>query len=1032
MSVFVAKDEGLLVAALRQGTVPEAISAAPVQWVRRPDGLGLDLPTTPSPSERAALIRAGFRPQRSGLSETSSASCWAEVARCVRAPDPELPIAEALFLVPFERTAEATRLLLGLGCNDLEMMSFATSSHERRTAIRAVAPPYYALLRLERAYLQTSPRVWVRMGWEHPLSDALRPPDHHHILVDPDENWLPLEDGPWATLREQIDLDAPLRHNTQHLDPPRLEVQLRLTRHSAQHPPALWVLREEAASQLDALVASTPSAALDDLQFAVVQTQHEPCVLLRRRRGARTPASLSFQRAQAYVAHPRLERVHVPARTEVSPPLRTDQLARALCDNNDDIVWLVPEDDTVPTSFSVRSVPETAFVSLGRWVDYVASRHREALCEWMDNAVFEFEPFTRSRDALPQAPTSAERTPRQRRRPSPAPQAPDEPRVAATAPRLSPAPRPLVAPEFPHTNVHVTQLEQALLDDLMLARDPEHWVALAQRYGATGRAREGSLAWAHALSLVPDAARTDLSRQAIQGFDATESQRLVAKPSAHQAAQVVLHALALQSVPSAVAGWIRTHDTVLDTRSYWAFWDRWSAATHDPLARAHATDAVLGRLRGGLAPRDLPAFIRADGSGQDELTVDALAGALEELRSAVRSTPRAKSPVEAVEGLTHCYTELAFAWGFARLGRDDACAAAVEASERAFESALADPGDVVHHHARASYRERITQARDGMHLHAPLSIERRRELDAMPKMERYTLDRLRQASLILDTSADLDPFARFSATSTPALPPDARPESLARALETRLAGDPLGDEGVFEVMRWATLLPPHLTSPRLEALRIACTRLPVDRRARPLEVLLRLASVCDRDDEVRETYGALHPVLADQAASASRALGRLASLLRKHGLANAAATQIRGALDNKTLAKTEQLELVSALAPLGDVSPLLEATPQALAGIEPARTPQAERLAVARVLMRGLGQASTGQAIAAAKRLAQDSLPHVTDALNTNTHFCRALIHLVETWVVSLARPDALLSRRARDFVDEQEHQLRHHLFALP
>lgn len=1032
MAVFVTKDEASLVAALRRGTLPEAMTAAGVRWAMRPEGLTLELPSIPSASQRSALLRAGLRPQRSGLPGASSASCWAEVVRCVQTPDPELPIAQALFVVPYETTAQTLRLLLGLGCTDLEMMSFATPTGERQTAVRAVAPPYYALLRSERVYLQTTPRLWVRMGWQHPLADTLHPPQNHHVLIDPEEGWLPLQDGPWATLREQIDLAPPSHSGTQLLDPPRLAVQLRLTRQSAQRPPALWVLRHDATSQLDALVASTPSSALDDLQFAVVQADGGPSVLLRRRRGARSSASLSFQRAETYVSHPRLERLHIPAQTGVSPPLRTDQLARALCDDNDDIAWLVPETDALPTDFAVRSLPEAAFVSLAQWVDYVASQHREVLCEWMDNAVFEFEPFTRRRDPLPQEAPPAERTSRRRRATSPAPQPSVEQGVVAPAPRASAAPRPLVSPQLPRANVHVTQLERALLEDLTLAEDPQHWIALAEQYGAAGRAREGSLAWAHALSLVPDAERTRLARRALQGFDAAESQRLVAKPSAHQAGQVVLHALALPTVPSAMARWIRTHDLVLDTRCYWAFWDRWSAATHDPLARAHATETVLGRLRGGLARRDLPAFIRTDGSDQDELTADALADALEELRDTVRSTPRSKSPVEADEGLTRCYTELAFAWGFARLGRDDACASAIEGSAQAFESVPGDPGDVVHRNARASYRERIAQAQDGMQLHAPLSIERRRELDAMPKMERYKLDRLRQASLILDTSADLDPFARFTATSGPSLPPDARPESLAKALEARLSSDALGDEGVFEVLRWATLLPPHLASPRLEALRLACRGLSLEQRAAALEVLFRLASVCDRDDQVREAFEALHPLLAHQAVSTSRVLARLASLLRRHGLASAAANELRHALDDETLSNTQRLELASALAPLGDVRPLLEATPQALASIEPARTPPSERLAVARVLMRGLGQASAGQAIAAARRLAHDGLPHVTDALNTNTHFCRALIHLVETWVVSLARPDALLSPRARDFVDEQEHQLRHRLFALP
>lgn len=1033
MAVFVAKDEGLLVAALRSGALPDALTVAPVRWANTPEGVALQLPTTPSPLLRTALKDAGFVPRRSGLPDATEASCWAEVVRCAPAPDPALPLAQALFLVPYEEAAAATSLLLSLGCTDQESMSFAglgESGDARWSVIRAVEPPYYALLRLERAYLPTSPGVWVRVGWTHPLAAVLRAPAGQHLLVDPHSTWFHLDDGPWVTLREQLEVQTPARRHTRPLDPPRLRVELELTPTSSGAPPALWVLRHEGRAQLDTLVSSTPSSTLEGLQFAVVETNAEPTIVLRPSRTARVSPPLSFRHAEAYAPHPRLERLFLPLRTNVSPPLRTEQLAQALVPDPDDIAWLVPTGDSHPRPFAVESLSENAFAPLPDWIDYVASQHRDALQVWMDDTVFAFESFTRLRDPAPTEPAPRERSPRRRRYTAPSELSP-VPQTPASSPasEVTPAAMPLTLTEVPRADARATALEQALLEDLSRTRDPDAWLTLARHYHASGRDREGCLAWAHALALVPDAARSEVARQAVGAFGTTESRRLVPNPSAHQATRTVLHALALDTVPTAMADWIRAHDALLDTRSYWAFWEHWSAATHDPLARARATDSVLERLRGGLAPRDVPAFVRADGSNPDGLSSDTLCNTLSELRLALAHTARARSPAEAPEGLTRCYTELAFAWGFARLGRDDACDAALEASEQAFRSASGDPNDPVHQHARAAYRERIVQARDGVHLHAPLSVERRRELGAMPKMERYKVDRLRQASRILDSAADLDPFARFSIGHEDGLPPDARPEVLARALDERLASSTLDDAAVFEVLRWSALLPAHLASMRLPALRSACDALPGPMQASALETLLRLASTCERDDEVREVFEMLHQLLGHHPASAAQALGRAANLASRHGLTEATATELRLALDDDEFGETDLLELACALAPFGDAEPLLEATPSALASTASARTAPAQRLDLARVLMRGLGQASGAHAIAAAKRLAEDALPHVTDTLNTNTHFCRALIHLVESWVVGLARPDALLSQRARDLVDEQEHLLRHHIF---
>ena len=77
------------------------------------------------------------------------------------------------------------------------------------------SPPYYTLLRAldpdatMAAYRPTGrPRVWIELGYEHPLADRISAPDDVVVLVTAD-GWRVLPDGPWEEVDRLLDVALP-------------------------------------------------------------------------------------------------------------------------------------------------------------------------------------------------------------------------------------------------------------------------------------------------------------------------------------------------------------------------------------------------------------------------------------------------------------------------------------------------------------------------------------------------------------------------------------------------------------------------------------------------------------------------------------------------------------------------------------------------------------------------------------------------------------------------------------------------------
>ena len=137
----------------------------------------------------------------------------------------------------------------------------------KRVLLRVIGPPYYTLLRAldtsaagtkgtVRAYLERAPRVWVELGHTHPLASQIRVADRQLLLIRTPREWIYLDEAPFQDVYDIIQFKLPANPVgwTEAKAPKKMSVPLKLTAGNAADLPELWVLRDNAVEQLDALV----------------------------------------------------------------------------------------------------------------------------------------------------------------------------------------------------------------------------------------------------------------------------------------------------------------------------------------------------------------------------------------------------------------------------------------------------------------------------------------------------------------------------------------------------------------------------------------------------------------------------------------------------------------------------------------------------------------------------------------------------------------------------------------------------------
>jgi hypothetical protein len=709
--------------ALTSGVVPPEVAASPAAV--GPDADRVVVETDAKLSKRAAdeLKRLGVTTARKSPADLQAVTCWPQAVPVERAAEPS-PGATVLFELPADEFAAFAAEMLRLG-NDRQSFRWVEGDAGPRVLLKVVGPPHYTLLRAldrpagsaVRAYAEQAPRVWVELGYAHPLASRVTVAEGQLLLVGAPRDWQFAADAPFRDVYDATQFALPAAPAAWRPSPieSKFTVPLKLAAGNATDVPELWVLRGPAADGLDRFVRDADDRTLSRLRFAVGTDPAGGRVVVLRTATAKTaPPVLALDGAVGYKPYWKLPNLYVPAGFRLHPPLRRDVVRKLLADDADRLVWLAPGP---AGAFTPETLSEDSFRPLADWVEYVVETDQVPLAAWVEGSRFAFDHFVCNDTAPPK--------PREDKKPQPA--RPSAPAKGAAAPPPAAAPAPVTpdagpvveaVPELPAVKppsewaVRRQELEDQFLglDGPLDSPDRQAlWPELAAANAGAGDLAEAAVAWANALWDKPAppagwldawvrAELPDLPRSVPAAeFDKRLAAADPTPGEARQFAAVLLSA-AHQATPPAWFGerlpkvqrHLEAHEAKLPVRLAWlAAYRLAQLGGADVLGLARVRDRLLQRLlEDGLNPeRNLPHFLRFAGS-KDSARARVVKEKSAELHRLVRTWAAAglKSPTPLAAsdgGATLAYVDLLFAFGAAKLGDPDGAKALTETARRA-------------------------------------------------------------------------------------------------------------------------------------------------------------------------------------------------------------------------------------------------------------------------------------------------------------------------------------------------------------
>ncbi len=1060
--------EAALAVAIKAGLVPSAVARRPIRFARAPSELGPDAAVVIDATDvtggiRAALIQAGAqRAPRPRPDAAREAPFWLAIVRPTRAKDP--PALEVvLFRVGSASSGlELAATLLGLGAERLELASFTSARGEGMLLVAAGASCYHVERALERlgdtsVFARVDPRrddVWLELGWSHPDLSALRAPDGQVVLVDREGTVEVAARSAFGDAQAQLELEVERAPVVAPAPPSsKLVVPLRLIRGVRERAPQLWVLRSDGARALDRLAESASEHVLTGIGFLVSGEPAAPTVVLRSLPGAPPPLVIE---GEPYAPLPELGDVYVPVGRVIHPPVAPHRLRLAIGGPDDRVRWLTERGGRVV----VESAPISGFNPLSDWTEIAASK--ADLEPWVRNVSFEPEAFVvsdlpraaeepreaRKPEARPKPPVA--RAPRARRRRWSS--GPSRPRALLGRPR-----RPKPDREAPHPR---TELDARLLaaeqaiggsDEPLAAPSRDSaWLELGEAYAAAGLAVEARITFARAATspAVGSAARRALLAMALaaRGLRGSQAWPLaLARDERGPCDPELLVALLLatgEGAPlapsgalSAAASLIDEADARLDVRSAWLARSALAdLCGGDPLLLARGRDRALARLERGLSlGRDLPRAVRALSDPRAAERVRLLGEGLAHFES----TPRVKGLLEGSPEATLAYVRLVFACAIGRAGDAPRARSLLESALSVLPSA-----DPVHDVLSRSFAARVQQALEQEVEGAPLPPETIAAIQRLGRLERYKVDRVRQASKLLEPEPDLDPFRSFGQAE-----PGGAAEWVTRVAHAPLPSDAaaiLDEVAVLcereadpsprreRLAAWTAALayaPRSVSGPRLEGVvRVALTLEPLD-RVRAVSSIVALAERLRRHDLAALLVGQLTSEVAElpisQVASVVPHVVRGAGELRRgpsraelERLYRRIGSILGAARDTPT--RVARLVLLKGLAEIGAVDGALELDAD-VALLETGELSPSDRLQLARgvaACASALGMLEVVRRVAALWR-------RMTDSYNTNSHLCLSAVELADcvAWALTPRRGDR--ASLARSMADDDEQSVR-------
>jgi len=1103
------RDSQALQVVLSSGWCPADVLARGARVAHGADGSLVLAPDQPLPRAALHQLRAvGVAVDVELPGDAKAVCCWAEAVVAARTGVPVIPALVLLVTEGASGLVDLAAELVRLGCDRQELLVAGGVG-----AIRVVDPPTYTVMRALdrehglRVFAPDPPaqeQVWTELGYRHPLADRLRVAPGTLLLIDAG-GWRTVPDAGWLGLDAALELTVPGARTAMvpaTALPARRRVELRLSG-GRREPPSLWVLRQDGVAAIDKLLAYLPEDVVTRLTFAVT-TGDDPLVIVRARGGRQAPPELALA-AEAYAPLADLPDVYAPAGAIVEPPLRRERLRQILAGPDDgkatggEVLWLAPLADR---RFRVERIADRAFTPLAEWADYVLHASAPAFVPWMHATELDFAPFVSTGlewASGPPAPDdgAAEAGDDRRRKPrllrgrgavagEGSPEPPGGPSHARGAARE--AANPASQPEAPVADVKI-DAELAALEAEFVTLDapgdaPER-IALLDRladvYSRLGRRRDAGLCFARAVWDVPLAsapARLDawiaadggldgeqaLARILAQGSPVLDDVRVVAAlaaraPDDTRAAEPAATRGARAELvrdPHRVQRWLDDHDGELDARTLWlARVGLARLAGGDPLGLAHTRDRILARLAGGLpVERELPAFLRFAGrtGALGNASGEHLTRALEDLAQRIGKTRRKRSTTEAPAQFTGAYVNFQLAHGFARIGKHERARMLVQDARGALAQVASDP---VHAYLIAAFGARIEQALAGVASETPLPEPLGARLAELDRLARYKVDRLREASRILEPLASPDAFGVFINRQSASHGPEivalrgiaevrARASAVGRLVEVAAGSDPDRERLVGGILEVLLGLPEAEAVPILARTSPLIARVAEPRRAVLYASAMVVAGHFGRTDLVPELLARLGVAIRAVAATdLSRVLQHSLRALRRIGLRAEIAELLAEAEHARSASEAGalygRLAIAAGLAFLGDATRALPIFDQARAALsedfqalgearkDGTRPPLTRPLELTRALALAYAQAPLGNALGGIVELAAH-LRDITDSLNTNSHFCLSVLHFVESLVLGITSDDLALGEAGRRFVEDDEHLIRRRL----
>lgn len=806
--------------------------AVPINMAQAPAVAGLDdqgqcwveTSATLGRTNQTDLKKFGVQfPRAMSVEHKDEVSCWAEVLPLEKEPWSADTLAQMPVLFDLADGTELSRLVietLRLG-NDRQGYRWLDSpdSEGPRALLRVVGPPYYTLLRaIDRiggkkapiAYVERSPRVWVELGYTHPLVNEIKAPANKMLMLRPPRQWALLDEAPFKDVYEITEFplpDAPVKLKDSKTEVPRIKVVPALRAGGTPDGAELWVLRDDPVTELNRFVQNSDDQMLQRLAFAVGEKGGKKVIVVRTRQSKQAPPVLVLHGAIAYKHYLKLPNLFLPAGMKLHPPLRRDQVRKLLAEDTNQIVWLHPDGKG---GFTPMTLPEDSFRPLWDWVDYVLDHDKEPLQVWVQAAQFDFEPFL-----------SEEETTTRPKRPPASPDKPSRGRSRdrdsgndaqyTTIEEVTPdaETRALVLEDLPvvaKAEPSLIQKQLKEMEESFLALEggldtperQEMWPQLASLHTQLNTVDDAGICWMNALWERDEqvarawawnwfvAEAQGVSGDRLSGRSASKPwvargmtsknrevpgedlDRLMADDEPGTAdlralAAYLVHAC-LQSPPSSalvqrlgpISRFLETHERLLPVRSVWLAWSHLAILSRgDVLALARSRDRLLERLyHNGLRPeQDLPSFLRFAGAptSQRFRAVRQWMIGLAELGGEWVAT-------SGTSGLTPAYVDLIFAFGLAKLGETDVARDMLARGK----AALAGK-DEAHTALLNAFEYRIRQALDGKPHTGPLPNEQVEFLEKMERLGRYVVDRLRKHSQIVEPDTRINPYRHWGA-----------------------------------------------------------------------------------------------------------------------------------------------------------------------------------------------------------------------------------------------------------------------------